>query len=225
MSNEQHSEVTAVMITQNKERHPYVMMSIRSFLKQTYPASRLLIVNDGVPVDMDHPRIQEIILPFQSERTLGDLRNIALDHIETPFVIQWDDDDWSHPERIQVQMNAAALSSKANVLKRQYRYDVVAGKTMRVRWRAIPGTILHPASDLRYPSLRREEDTVFFRKWKKADAINLLDNEPGLYVRLFTGQNTWGRNHIMSGETLAEHPVEVQMMLAELNESDELKLN
>ncbi len=218
MNNKQHSEVTAVMITQNRERHPYVMMSIRSFLKQTYPASRLLIVNDGVPVDMDHPRIQEIILPFQSERTLGDLRNIALDHIETPFVIQWDDDDWSHPERIQVQMNAAALSSKANVLKYQYRYDVVVGESMYVKkWRGIPGTILHPVSELRYPSLRRGEDTVFFRRWKQADAMTILDNKPGFYVRLFTGKNTWGRKYIMNGETLAEHPVEVQMMLAELS--------
>lgn len=143
MQNE-NIEVTAVMITRNMERHRYVMMSIRSFLNQTYNNARLLIVNDGVPVDIEHPRIHEISLPFKHERTLGDLRNIALDSVTTPLVIQWDDDDWSRSDRIAVQVGAYA-PGHAVLLKNQIRYDIQTGECRNVSiWNGIAVTSCGP---------------------------------------------------------------------------------
>lgn len=209
-------EVTAVMITQNMERHRFVMMSIRSFLRQTYRNSRLLIVNDGSRIDIAHPRICEITLPFKPERTLGDLRNIALDHIETPLVIQWDDDDWSHPDRIDVQMDTH-LPGKANILKHQIRFDILTGECRHfTKRRGIPGTIIHPLTERRYPSHRRGEDTVFMQDWRNSGSLNLIDNAPGLYVRLYTGNNTWERYRIMKGTPIMNPSPEVDLMLADL---------
>ncbi len=213
-------KVTAVMITQNRERHRYVMMSIRSFLRQTCAESRLLIVNDGIPVAIDHSRIREMTLPFEPERTLGELRNIALDNVETPLVIQWDDDDWSHPERIARQV-AASTHGNAVLLKRQLRYDLETGRCTVVTIPAgIDGTILHPVSTRRYPSLRRGEDSHFLKRWWDDGLATVIDNDPGLYVRLYTGHNTWSQGHIMSIGDPVVPPESVGRMRADLETED-----
>ncbi len=211
-------DVTAVMITRNLERRRYVMMSIRSFLKQTYGAARLLIVNDGNPVEFEHPRIRELLLPFEAERTLGDLRNIALDHVETPLVIQWDDDDWSRPDRIALQVDAYA-AGHAVLLKNQLRYDTQTGECRLVTFRqGIDGTILHPVGEYRYPSWRRSEDSAFLDLWKKSKKVLAIDNDPGVYIRLYTGHNTWDRHHVMSPGEKTTRPEELFVVHKDLAE-------
>ena len=210
-------EVTAVMITRNMERHTYVLMSIRSFLNQTYGASRLLIVNDGNPVGLDHPRIREVMLPFEAERTLGDLRNIALDHVETPLVIQWDDDDWSRPDRIAVQVGAY-VPDHAVLLQNQIRCDIRSGEYRSVSYPdGIDGTILHPANESRYPSWAKSEDTEFLKSWREVGKTTVVDNEPGVYIRLYTGHNTWHRDHIMWPGQKVCRPEELTLLQQDLS--------
>jgi glycosyltransferase involved in cell wall biosynthesis len=208
--------VTAIMVTQNRERQPFVAMSIRSFLHQTYPQATLLIVNDGNPVPIEHPRIKQLLIPYDPKQTLGDLRNIALDYCTSNLIIQWDDDDWSHPDRITRQVQAYQ-SGWVVLLKKQLRYDLTTRKCRFVsREQGIDGTILYPYSNRRYPSLRKREDTVFLEYWRTNKLTTVLDNEKGLYVRLYTGLNTWSQEHIMSHGISIDPPLAVHLMLKDL---------
>jgi glycosyltransferase involved in cell wall biosynthesis len=208
--------VTAVMITQNRERQRFVAMSIRSFLHQTYPKASLLIVNDGNPVAIEHPRLKQLLIPYDPERTLGDLRNIALDYCTSDLVIQWDDDDWNHPDRIARQVQSYSRD-KVVLLKKQLRYDLTSRECRLVSWdHGIDGTILYPNSNRRYPSLRKGEDTVFLEFWRTHNLMTVLDNEKGLYVRLYTGLNTWSQEHIMTSGTAIEPPTVINLMLKDL---------
>jgi glycosyltransferase involved in cell wall biosynthesis len=76
-------------------------------VEQTYRPRELLIINDGEErVGLEADNIREIRIEKVTERTLGDLRNLALELAYGEWVIQWDDDDWYAPDRIERQMRA-----------------------------------------------------------------------------------------------------------------------
>ena len=188
--------VTAVMVTgKHANRRPLALAAVRCFQAQTWPNKELVIINDGMSLGIQGPTIQEFLLPAKKETTLGELRNRGLDRARGSWIIQWDDDDWSHASRIEVQM--AAAGDHAVLLRHQVRYDRVSGSFYDVT--AGPGhagTILHPATPAaRYPSERKHEDSHFWQRWFP-NAVR-LDNDPDLYLRLYHGANTFGRPHII----------------------------
>jgi glycosyltransferase involved in cell wall biosynthesis len=105
--------VTAVMLTAN--RPEFAARAVEAFRRQTYPAKRLMIWDSGdcidIPeefrwgIDVHYMRVQG-----DHGRTIGDLRNQAIGAAETPcdinsdIIVHWDDDDWSHPNRIAEQV-------------------------------------------------------------------------------------------------------------------------
>lgn len=217
------TRIIAVMITgKAPERRRLAARSVRAFL-DSHPIDgvpfNLLIINDnpeGVewfshwPLGELKPSytITEVLLPHDPQRTLGDLRNEAFNHVlPTDVMIQWDDDDYSHPDRIGVQYAEFIKSGgKANILRREAILDLEEGRQSFVfdahRWPrgGFPGTIMHAANiTQRYPSIPRdqkqEEDSVFLRR---IPGVTTIDNQPSLYVRVIHGGNTWPRDHIMS---------------------------
>jgi len=193
--------VSAVMITgKSPERRPLAAVALKCFLNQDYTNRELVIINDGgVPLASGEPGVREIMVERDPKRTLGDLRNIGSEAAKGQWIIQWDDDDWHAPSRISLQMRGAR-KDRANLLRRQIRYSLVsnAGRVWIIR-RGIPGTLLYYKNDaLRYPSVRRGEDTRFLRKFK---GRRVLDNPASAYVRFYHGNNTWGEGHIMGGLT------------------------
>ena len=190
--------ISAIMITgKSAERRKFAQVAIRCFLEQTHAERELVIVNDGAPL-LDGPpdvRLWEIRLPFSPGTTLGDLRNLGLGAARGELAIQWDDDDWHHPRRMEVQ--AAHWSEGAAVLLRQQvRYSIPSATAfVHGRARGIEGTILHQKRGvLGYPSERKREDTLFLQQFGQ---IKIVDAVPTLYVRFFHGANTWDERHIM----------------------------
>lgn len=109
--------VCAVMLT--RDRPELAKRAVECFRAQTYPNKRLMIFNTGHngPLISDAEaldvgsQIHEpcVIGAFES---IGELRNEAISATEemgAEIVIHWDDDDWSHPNRITEQ--AALLQS------------------------------------------------------------------------------------------------------------------
>ena len=193
--------VTAVMITgKHPARRRLAHTAITSFLAQTYRKKELLIINTGEPLARPEPYVREICLR-QGCKTLGDLRNLGIDRALGSWVIQWDDDDWHHPERIARQMTAAAVEG-ACVLGSQIRYSLTQKRGFICQRNAgIEGTILHrQATTHRYPSMRKAEDTAFYRSFKKQTVIM---DRPELYVRFYHGNNTWDEAHLMHGSDQA----------------------
>lgn len=207
--------ITAIMVTgKSPERMPFAMAAITSFLEQDYPRRELIVVNDGDrSVFEENPDLtllppEKRIYEFRTSqrRTLGNLRNLGLGSALGSFIIQWDDDDWSHPERMTFQYNTCSVNWQATTLFRQIRYDFSTGyayvheQIPRPNYAVgIPGTIMHPLCRHRYPERSRGEDTVFAKNWPN---LHILTNPAKYYLRFYHGANTWHQSHIMGPENM-----------------------
>lgn len=190
--------VTAVMVTgKSIERVKFARTAVTSFLEQTYPNKKLLIINTGPCDILDRERlnIEEKRLFVNNDVTLGKLRNMAFDLTDSDFLIQWDDDDWYHPERIAYQVSGIASSGSSVFLNNQIRYSFERDTAIVYSNGPIHGTVLHPRKiRQRYSPLKRSEDTVFM---KILPNRVVMDNEPKMYIRFYHGSNTWDELHIM----------------------------
>jgi glycosyltransferase involved in cell wall biosynthesis len=148
--------VSCVMPTAN--RRQFLPTAIGCFLDQTYPARELVVVDDGEdPIEdliPDDARIRYIRL---GQRTvLGTKRNIAAEAARGELLAHWDDDDWSHSNRLTRQvasLNSADVCGLHQLLwwepacQRAWRYRYpgrrpwVAGNTLayqRDAWKRSP---------------------------------------------------------------------------------------
>jgi glycosyltransferase involved in cell wall biosynthesis len=142
----------------------------------------------------------ERIAPGPGRLLLGGLRNITLDLARGDYCMQWDDDEWYHPRRIELQMRALAAGAGGCLLRdtlmhldapgfveRPYRTGLTSGT---------PGTILHRRTRLRYPDVRKGEDSLFRDALRKEMPVAVLDRRfSHLFIRCFHGANTWARRH------------------------------
>lgn len=189
--------VTAVMITGLcRERYAMARISIECFKSQSYPNKNLLIVNHGEEsLATADSRIRELRIQKSRWQTVGDLRNLALEHATGDFIINWDDDDWHHPRRIEVQMQARAEDT-AVLLRTRIHHDLISGYSRYAEYpKGAEATILHPRRvPYRYPSLLRGSDSVFAQQFR----VRLrIENDPALHIRFFHGRNLWDAAHIM----------------------------
>lgn len=197
-------KVSALMITGKTESHRRLAeVAVACFLRQTYADKELVIVNTAAtrPWFRERsPLIREIGI-HQGGSTLGDLRNRSYDEAYGDLLIQWDDDDWHHPNRITWQVENH-LSGFCSILRRQYRLDLVSGQwgiVNATNWPrgGIVGTMLHEPTNWRYPSIEKAEDTEFMKHYAAQGLVNPQNNLPELYVRTYHGANTWDRGKIM----------------------------
>jgi hypothetical protein len=191
--------VTAVMVTGlHRARYPLARIAVRCFKRQRYPSKELLIINHGDEslADAD-TRVREIRVKKRKRDTVGDLRNLGLEHAWGDFILNWDDDDWHHPARIAAQMNVQDEDAAVFLANRiHYSFQNRSACCVRTPDGAA-ATILHPRlAARRYPSLIRGSDTVFGRQFEKRIVIN---NDPGLHIRFHHGLNLWDAHHIMGG--------------------------
>ena len=118
--------VCAVMLT--KDRSEMAARAVRAFREQTYQNKRLRILNHNTPPARDYgpmhrphswelgDGVSEVEMPWTQEQlSIGELRNIAVRGADYQVIIHWDDDDWSHPNRIALQV-AHLQSSGADVV-------------------------------------------------------------------------------------------------------------
>lgn len=215
--------VTAVMITgKSPERAPFAKAALQSFAAQTYPNKELVVINSGTESVLEAALAMGLRSPVvevwvqdadQSGKTLGDLRNMALEAGSGWYYIQWDDDDWSHPERMEAQVKLCRAIEQETALgvplpaavtyMNQIRYNFKTGHCYVHRQSprpgyavGIPGTIVHTyVGDCCYPSLSKSEDTKFAQRFSKR--FHIWDNDPKMYLRFYHGANTWDETHIM----------------------------
>ena len=193
--------VTAVMITGKSEgRNALAREAVRCFVEQTYRPRELLVLNEGEEsLGVEAENIREIRIERVATRTLGDLRNLALEFASGDWVIQWDDDDWYGPQRIEEQM-AARRPGGAVLLGDIVHYSLCRQSGFRTEWSSgFPGSILHERSTgARYPSLPRGEDVVFQNQFRD---ITVVRSKQPLYIYRQHTQNTWEEEHIMRSFT------------------------
>ena len=119
--------IYGLMITGKDAFHAILARNaIHSFLSQTHGNRYLIIVNDGdfrfdvraIPRD----RIAQIQL--SDRQVLGALRNRSLESVpDGALWVQWDDDDWHHPD-LMAHQDAVLVESGAGTcfLRHQIKY-------------------------------------------------------------------------------------------------------
>jgi O-antigen biosynthesis protein len=119
------------------DRRSFVPQAIRYFLRQDYPAKELVIVDDGSRSVSDLlPADDRIVYHRVDTRTvLGTKRNLACEWARGSIIMHWDDDDWSSPERVSVQV-AALTDGSADVcgVASLLYYDPVSSSAWRFTW-------------------------------------------------------------------------------------------
>lgn len=188
--------VSCLMVTKN--RPVLALRAVKSFLAQTYPLRELVIVDESdadwsglIPTT---PLVRFYHYPG-GNGPLGRMRNESLKLAKGGVVMQWDDDDWSHPERIERQLSDLG-PMHLGFLERLTLFWPTrqqVGLTPPRRWEC--SFIAKRARlPLVYPEWRKGEDSALFSSLIASCPHRLLE-APDLYVRTVHGANTWESDH------------------------------
>ena len=191
--------VSAMMVTGC--RPEMAERSVRCFLNQTYPEKELVILDDGEDLHLenfvrglDDPRVR--FYRMQPEgKLLGELRNLALARSRGDFVAQWDDDDLSDPQRLEIQMAGLLIHGvDACLLQRHMIWYPRMQRLAISNVRNWEGSFICRKSKMpSYPSLRKGEDTPVIEQITAGKYLWL--DYPQLYIYIFHGKNTFDAIH------------------------------
>jgi hypothetical protein len=192
--------VSALMVT--RDRAALAACSIECFRRQTWPQRELVIVDDGPDQmlaehvrQLDDPRIRMVRLA-DAALPLGALRNHAVAEARGELICQWDDDDLSHPNRMELQVAAlTAFGGEACVLARETLWWPRSGRVALSQARLWESSLLARRATLPpYPELRRGEDTPVIEALAARGRLVLLDR-PHLHVYVVHGGNSFPATH------------------------------
>lgn len=199
-------KVSCLSVTANRKH--LMQRAIRCFRNQSYENKELVIIDDGeqdledILSTLPAEQVKYVKLDKDPDNTLGKLRNRSLEEADGDFLIQWDDDDWYHPDRISIQ---------ADKLMEGYDACCLAGALMHLDEEpfmnhpyvgflpdGIPGSIMHRAdSEIRYPHTRRAEDTEYLKWWMEKRYFKMPAEYSHLFIRCYHGDNTWEKEHFL----------------------------
>lgn len=212
------AKIVAVMVTgKDAARRTLAYRSIASFHEQVFPDRLLLVINDSehplITGDYRSSSIQEhMIAPPRYGKhgrrwSLGDLRNMGIEKAREAagqLIVQWDDDDFSHPHRLSYQ-HEFTTADTATIFRWETHCNLASpareafancGRISRVR--GFAGTMMFSAhAPVMFPGLGKHEDTEFLLALREHMKLRVLDNQPTLYLRFYHGNNTWGEQHVM----------------------------
>lgn len=202
--------VSCLMVT--KDRVRLAKQAIRSFASQTYERRELVVVTDGqrryvsaleryvTALGLDGVRF---VQPDEPGLPLGRLRNMALDAARGDVVCQWDDDDYSHPERLERQLGhmleeraaACLLGDHLQLLERDARlFWIDWGDEL-----AHGSLMMRRDCGARYPEdgpfARRGEDTALLQELRERVAVTRMTGAGHLWLYTFHGANTFSEDH------------------------------
>ncbi|WP_442587831.1 glycosyltransferase family 2 protein [Pedobacter sp. AW31-3R] len=97
--------VSCIMPTANRQK--YIPLAVDYFLKQDYPNTELIIVDDGeVSISALLPNNPKIKYYFSAPiGTIGLKRNYACERASGEIIMHWDDDDWHAEDWISRQVD------------------------------------------------------------------------------------------------------------------------
>jgi glycosyltransferase involved in cell wall biosynthesis len=210
--------ISCLMVT--LDRLELAKLAIVSYAKQSYPSRELVIVSDGQAgfrsALMGYVKelgIAEVrlIYPGEGAWTLGALRNISMDAARGEIICQWDDDDYSHPDRLTIQArHMASHGAAASFFTDHLQYIEPEGFLSWIDWsidgrnegimQLAPGTLMmHRDARFRYPECgpdsRQGEDWVFMESLYASVRLAPLMGAGYLYLYRYHGRNTYSMEH------------------------------
>ncbi len=199
-------KVSCLVVTADRPR--LLRRSLLSYQAQTYPNKELVVVDDGRdPLDellseLPTGPIRYIRLEKKPENTLGRLRNLSLEAATGDCLTIWDDDDWYHPDRLKIQVAALVAGNDSCLLSSALFHLDAPGyfdHPFRSPFRkGVPGSLVFVRDpSIHYPELRRGEDSVFLKAWRRRPQKKLETVYAYLQVRCYHGTNTWDYGHFI----------------------------
>jgi len=196
-------EVSCLLITKN--RFKLVKRAINCWLKQSFKNTELVIVEDGEDETQNfikslikkHPQIR-YFRPIK-RYNLGQLRNLSLKLAKGKYVINWDDDDFSHSKRVEVQLEAIIKKKASLCLLSRGTIAMLPsnefGYGPKIR---MINTVLAKRSDIPYYSEQEKgEDSYMLSEATRKRLKIVKVDRPDLYIYIFHGNNTWDEKHLM----------------------------
>jgi hypothetical protein len=200
--------ISCLCVSQNKVE--IVTQAIDDFLKQTYVNKELIIVTEKQnshllelkrlvgAKDRTGKKIKLIEVDSKKYPTLGHLRNLSVENAKGKYVLQWDDDDINHEDRISFMYEKLSQTSKDSCfLRKVIIIDRETDKKYLSRnWGGVEGTMLALRSAMpKYQHLTKGEDTPVRDYFLRKDSYIILD-APHLYTYNFHINNTWDKAHL-----------------------------
>jgi GT2 family glycosyltransferase len=197
--------VSCIMPT--RDRPEFALQAVRYFQRQDWPATELIIVEDGPPrlvgLLPDDPRIT--LVPSGTSRSIGSKRNLACELARGEIIAQWDDDDWHGPERLSRQLGPIVAGDAEMTALRDcvlfdvhrwqfWRWSDDLHRRMLVR-DVLGGTLVFRRriwEDLaRYPDRSLAEDASFLDQAVRRRARLKALSAAGIYVYIRHDGNSW----------------------------------
>jgi len=158
-----------------------------------------------------------IEVPKTQSLTLGQLRNLGINQCNGELICCWDDDDWYHFRRLEVQFAVIKASKmKGCVLSKILIIDIQNQQAYYSHERLWEGSLMCYRSvftEHAYADLRRGEDFELVGNLQSKNLLYVINTVPNLYVYNYHGANTWNIDHFkyffirsepLSKETSAE---------------------
>ena len=198
------SLVSCICVTKNPWN--LIERAINCYLAQTYESCEMVILYESNHCDKNQlekltdnrQQIKLIEIPIEPKKTLGELRNIAIEQSSGEYFIQWDDDDWFHPNRIAYQMSQITKRYPCNMLRQWMMFDQSTKQSYLSFKRPWEGSLLCSKKTFlestKYAGLSKAEDTQLMQNLRTKGFLKLLD-QPQLYIYTYHGQNTWNYQH------------------------------
>lgn len=98
--------------------------AVESFLRQTYPNKELVIVNDAPnqTIVFDHPDVK-VINCDKRFPSLGLKRNFTVEQSSGEYIVTWDDDDISLPNRLEETVRQFETTGVDYTSSKEYWYS------------------------------------------------------------------------------------------------------
>lgn len=183
--------------------------AIDCFRNQTYSNKELWIFyqDDDLNTKRYVDSIQDVNIHSYEIKSdlalpLGAKRNLAVGKSNGIYFCNWDDDDWYHNQRLEIQMDAIQENYKeASILMYIIFYDAVDHQAyMSFPW-IWEGTLLCKRSlfeNFTYQEdLNKGEDSHFLLGLLNGNYIYPVI-KPTLYIYTYHGNNTWDYQHFKS---------------------------
>jgi glycosyltransferase involved in cell wall biosynthesis len=201
-------EITALMLYYG--RRNLAEEAVESFLRQTYPHKRLLIVNthpDPVHFEQEYPNIEVHNIIPDTFKNLNEKYNYAFSQIKTNWWCPWDSDDiwlpWHFENLVKIIPGKSKNPVKVGIPKALFSFDNIIG---RVGWNMWTNCIyetfdkngdLFPACD--DTIVKNCDSQILFLEWERY----WLDLRTNPYSFIFR----WGSDPHGSGVTGEDAPV------------------
>lgn len=213
-------KISCLMVTKDSNRFDFFKKSYKSFEIQTYNNKELIIISGEKEYYnklKKYIKNKNVKLYFSNEKKLnlklGDLRNLSVEKSSGDILVNWDDDDISHPERLQIQYNFLIENKlDACFFEDQFHYFYDSNELFWVKWLNdyIPGTLMclrKCHEKYKHPSCSLSEDHELKLNLLNDFKIDSLKEKGYLYLYTYTGYNVFDRNHhyniIVNGKDLS----------------------